>query len=117
MLLAARHSIVTPLATVALALEYEATCYLPEHRTAAGLSTSEASAYIDAVVALMEPVEAHFLWRPQLRDPADEFVLEAAINGRAEAIVTFNQRDFGDVPRRFGIDVLAPVEVLRRIKT
>ena len=47
---------------------------------------------------MIEPVETHFMWRPQLRDPADELVLEAAVNGRAEALVTFNRRDFGAVP-------------------
>jgi len=40
------------------------------------------------------------VWRPLLRDPANEMVLEAAVNGRAAAIVTFNQRDFGVVPQR-----------------
>lgn len=61
-------------------------------------------------------METHFLWRPQLRDPADELVLEAAVNGQALAIVTFNQRDFGIVPLQFGVDVLSPVNALRRIK-
>jgi predicted nucleic acid-binding protein len=51
-----------------------------------------------------------------LRDPADEMVLEAAANGRAVAIVTFNQRDFGGVPIEFGIEVLTPAVALRRIK-
>ena len=72
--------------------------------------------FIDAVLALVEPVETHFIWRPQLRDPADEWVLEAAVNGQAEAIVTFNRRDFGDAPRRFGVDLLLPAEALQRIK-
>ena len=48
-----------------------------------------------ALIAMCEPVETHFLWRPQLRDPNNERVLEAAVNGRADAIVTFNRRDFG----------------------
>jgi predicted nucleic acid-binding protein len=64
-----------------------------------------------------EPVETHFMWRPQLRDPADELVLEAAVNGRAAALVTFNRRDFGPAPALFGIDVLTPAEALRRIRT
>jgi predicted nucleic acid-binding protein len=105
------------LATVALALEYEATCQRADHRLAAGLSLAEVGVFVDAVLAVAEPVETHFLWRPQLRDLADEFVLEVAVNGRAAAIVTFNRRDFGAAPARFGIDVLAPAEVLRRIRT
>jgi predicted nucleic acid-binding protein len=51
-----------------------------------------------------------------LRDPADEFVLEAAVNGQAAAIVTFNRRDFRVVPARFGVDVLTPAEAIRRIR-
>jgi predicted nucleic acid-binding protein len=103
------------LANVALALEYEATCQLEDHRLAAGLTFSEVGLFIDAILAMVEPVETHFLWRPQLRDPADEFVLEAAVNGEADAIVTFNRRDFGAVPARFGIDLLTPAEAIRRI--
>ena len=53
----------------------------------------------------------------QLRDPGDELVLEAAANGGANAIVTVNQRDFGEIPLRFGVKVLAPADVLRRIKS
>ncbi len=65
---------------------------------------------------MVEPVESHFMWRPQLRDPGDEFVLEAAANGRADAIVTFNGRDFGKAPSLFGVEVLTPVEAVRRIE-
>jgi putative PIN family toxin of toxin-antitoxin system len=117
LLTAARHLELTMLANVALALEYEATCQLAEHRLAAGLGLGEVTVFIDGVLAVVEPVETHFLWRPQLRDPADEFVLEAAVNGRAAAIVTFNRRDFGSAPARFGIELLTPAEAIRRVRT
>ncbi|MDE0220306.1 MAG: PIN domain-containing protein [Spirochaetaceae bacterium] len=68
----------------------------------------------DRVDEVAEPVLTAFLWRPQLRDPADEMVLEAAINGNADALVTFNRRDFGDTPGRFGIAVLSPRQALGR---
>src|SRR5437870_4437973 len=116
LLKAARDSTLTMLATVALALEYEAICRLPDHGLAAGLNVNEVDVFIDAVLAMVEPVEIYFLWRPQLRDPADELVLEAAVNGRAAALVTFNRRDFGAVPTRFGVDVLTPAEALRRVR-
>lgn len=102
-------------ANVALALEYEATCRLAEHRLASGLDLDQVGIFVDAVIAMADPVESHFIWRPQLRDPGDELVLEAAVNGQADAIVTFNRRDFGIVPQRFGIELLLPGEVLRRI--
>ena len=63
-----------------------------------------------------EPVETHYRWRPQLRDAADEMVLEAAVNGKADAIVTFNLRDFSIVPEKFGIELLKPGEVLKRMR-
>jgi predicted nucleic acid-binding protein len=97
-------------------MEYEAVCCRAEHRMAAGLSDREADAFVTAVIALAEPVEMHFLWRPQLRDPGDEMVLETAVNGQAEALVTFNIRDFGDVPSRFGVEVLLPREAITRIR-
>jgi predicted nucleic acid-binding protein len=46
---------------------------------------------------MAEPLKAHFLWRPQLRDPGDEMVLETAVNGQADTLVTFNVRDFGSI--------------------
>jgi len=113
---AARHGRVTLLATVALALEYEAVCSQAEHQLAAGLSAEEVGIFVTAIIALAEPVETHFLWRPQLRDPSDEMVLETAINGRADALVTFNVRDFGNAPAAFGIKLMLPREALKRIQ-
>jgi predicted nucleic acid-binding protein len=65
---------------------------------------------------MAEPVKTHVLWRPQLRDPGDEMVLETAINGRADGLVTFNVRDFGTVPARFGIEVMIPRKVIGRMR-
>lgn len=112
---AARRGEVVLTATVPLAIEYEAVCSRPEHMAAAGLNVSALAIFLDALVALLEPAEVWFLWRPQLRDPGDELVLEAAVNGRAAAIVGFNARDFGTIPNRFGIAFLSPGEALRRL--
>ena len=113
---AARQSKITLLVSVPLAVEYEATCSEAEHRLAAGLSEREVEIFLDAVMAMAEPVKTHFLWRPQLRDPGDEMVLETAVNGRADGLVTFNVRDFGKVPARFGIELMIPREVLGRMR-
>jgi len=113
---AARQGRATLLASMPLALEYGAVASRAEHRLAAGLSEREVEVFLTAVVAMAEPVTTHFLWRPQLRDPADEMVLEAAINGRSHALVTFNIRDFGMVPAQFGVEVLLPREAIGRIK-
>jgi putative PIN family toxin of toxin-antitoxin system len=116
-LMAARRRRVVLLATVALFVEYEAVCERPEHRTAAGLSRDEVRIFLDALSSVVEEVEAHFLWRGRLRDANDDMVLDAAINGQADAIATFNRRDYGAVPDEFGIAVLAPRDVLKRIMT
>ncbi len=71
---------------------------------------------LDAVVALMEPMDVWFLWRPQLRDPGDELVLEATVNGRADAIGAFNRRDFRSAADRFGVEILLPAEAIRKIQ-
>jgi putative PIN family toxin of toxin-antitoxin system len=105
----------TMVLSVALALEYEATCMLAEHILAAGLGESEVVTFLDGLVDMAEKVTPRYRWRPQLRDPGDELVLEAAVNGQAVAIVTFNRRDFPMVRARFGIEVLLPAEAIRRI--
>jgi predicted nucleic acid-binding protein len=66
LLMAARRSEVTLLANVALALEYEATCQLAEHGLAPGLGVDDVAIFIDAVLAMVEPVETHFMWRPSI---------------------------------------------------
>ncbi len=113
---AARQGRATLLVSVGLAIEYEAVCCRAEHQAAAGLSDGEVDIFVTAVIAMAEPVETHFLWRPQLRDPGDEMVLETVVNGLAEALVTFNTRDFGSVPSRFGLEVLLPREAIARIR-
>ena len=111
----ARRGKIALLLSVPLAMEYEAVCVRPEHQLAAGLSEQEVRIFVDAVIAIAEPVKIHYLWRPQLRDPSDEMVFEAAVNGRANLLITFNVRDYGTAPARFGIEVMTPREAVERI--
>ena len=103
------------LISVPLILEYEAVLSRPEHLQARGLSLGEVDAILDGLAGVMEHVVMHYLWRPLLRDGDDDMVLETAINGRATVIVTFNLRDYGRWPESFGIEVLEPVDCLRRL--
>ena len=76
---------------------------------------------------MMEHVVLHYPRRPLARDGDDDMVLETAINGRATAIVAFNQglgswqsdaaglKDYGSWPLTFGIEVLTPAACLRRL--
>jgi len=103
------------LASVPLFLEYEGVLTRPQHLIASQLSEREVLAFLDYLAGLIEPVKLHYLWRPQLTDVADEMVLETAINGRADCIVTFNTRHFL-AASRFGIAVMWPDEAIRRIR-
>ena len=87
-----------------------------EHLVAAGLSQREVSVVIDALLASARPIVPNFRWRPQLRDANDEMVLEAAVNGGAKAIVTFNRRDFRPAAARFGVELLLPREALEILR-
>lgn len=107
----------TALATPPLFLDYEDLLKRPEHRVVHGLTLKEVDEFLDELAALVESVETHFQWRPQTRDPNDEMVLEAAINGHADAVVTFNVVDFAAASARFGIKVLRPAELLRRFRS
>ena len=107
----------TLLLSVALALEYEAVCCAPQQRRASGLSEAEAETVVSALCAVAEPVEPRFLWRPQLRDPGAGMAFETAVNGTADALATFNRRDFGAASGRFDLAVLTPRRALERIST
>jgi predicted nucleic acid-binding protein len=107
---------VTLVANTALVLEYEAVAKRQEHFEATGLSRSEFERDIGAIIGLCVEAPSYFRWRPQLVDPDDEMVLEAALNGGAAMIVTFNIKDFASVPDRFGKDVVRPAIALERIR-
>jgi putative PIN family toxin of toxin-antitoxin system len=111
-----RHGELTMFASVPLFIEYEAKCLEIEHRIAAGLSEDEIHRFLDTLAVLINPVTLHYLWRPQLRDAADEMVLEAAVNSQAEALISFNHRDYGNAPARFGIALLLPAQALRNLR-
>ncbi|OBQ74750.1 putative toxin-antitoxin system toxin component, PIN family [Mesorhizobium erdmanii] len=108
---------ICPLVTTALFLEYETVLTRPEQMAAHGLSTADLDRLLAGFATLGAPVELHFLWRPQLSDPKDEMVLEAAINGRADALVTHNRRDFSAVAGRFDVRVVSPAEFLEGLRT
>lgn len=91
---AIRHGEVELLLSVPLMLQYEAVLLRPENLAAMRLDGRAVGRILDLLCAVGYPVEVSFLWRPMLRDVDDEMVLEAAMNGRADILLTFNLRDF-----------------------
>jgi putative PIN family toxin of toxin-antitoxin system len=99
--------------SVPLVLEYEDA--LLRHLSASALAIEDVHAVIDYLCSVATRQEIFFLWRPALRDPGDDLVLEVAVAANCEAIVTHNIRDF-EGARRFGLRVLSPGTFLNQLR-
>lgn len=110
------HGKVRPLVSTTLFLEYEDVLMRPETRLATKMDAANVEGFLAAFASAAEGVEVNFRWRPQLTDPNDELILEAAVNGAADALVTHNVRDFREAAPRFGLRVLLPREVLKEVE-
>jgi putative PIN family toxin of toxin-antitoxin system len=103
-------------ASVPLFLEYEAVLKRPETLQRAGGTLADMDVILDQLAAVLMQTPIWYLWRAQLRDQNDDMVLEAAANAAATHIVTFNLRDFGSIPSRFGIQVSRPGDFVRQAR-
>lgn len=99
--------------SVPLVLEYEEV--LTRRGAGHRLSRTHVDAVLDYLCASGVHQSIHFLWRPLLPDPKDDMVLEAAVNGQCDRIVTFNLRDFAG-SERFGVTPMAPRAFLDLIR-
>lgn len=100
-----------PIVSVPLVLEYEVAL-----KRIKKLKSGDIDRVVDFLCRVGDQREIYFLWRPFLKDPKDEMVLEVAVSGRADAIVTHNIRDFEGTEKQFGIDVLSPGDFLLRLR-
>ena len=98
--------------SVPLVLEYEDV--LLRESTSITFSKEVVFDLIDSLCALGHPHEIHFLWRPYLRDPNDEFVLEIAVASQSGYIITYNLDDFTGIDE-FGIKAMTPKAFLQEI--
>jgi putative PIN family toxin of toxin-antitoxin system len=99
---------VTALLSTALLLEYESVLTRP---SLVPYSAEEIDRFLSGFAAAAECLMVHWSARPFLPDPADEHVLDLALNANADAIVTFDVRHLGPT-RSFGIDVMTPAAFL-----
>jgi len=116
LLLAALDRRFVSLVSVPLMLEYEAALTRTEHLSAAGISVEDVNTILDALAAVIEPVRLLFLWRPRLKDVGDEMVLETAVNGRADILVTFNLKHMSEAAQEFGFRALSPGKAWSEIR-
>jgi predicted nucleic acid-binding protein len=99
--------------SVPLVVEYQKVVSDPEHDLPYTLD--EIGRFLDYFCAVSDRRKVYFLWRPYLRDPMDDMVLEAAVAGQCKYIVTFNTRHFAGVDR-FGIRAMWPSDFLKILK-
>jgi putative PIN family toxin of toxin-antitoxin system len=99
--------------SVPLVLEYEAV--LREHARELSFSAEDVTGLVDYLCRAARRQAIHFLWRPTLRDPADEFVLELAVAAECDAVVTHNVRDFAGA-RTFGVQIMTPAAAVRLLE-
>ncbi|GGF39903.1 PIN domain-containing protein [Aliidongia dinghuensis] len=119
LLIAAWEGIIQPLASVATMVEYEAVLKRPEHLNQMGLDANDVEVFLDGFAAICEAVTPHFRYRPSIRDPDDEIFVDVVLNGAAEALVTFNVKDYRSsvtAEEGPGIHAIRPGDVLRRIQ-
>lgn len=107
---------VTLLASTSLWLEYEAVVTRPEHWVWPEFNAAEAETYLDLLAGICAPVEISFKWRGFLSDADDDMVVEVALNGRADALVTFNERDLAPASAQFGLVLRRPDAILSDLR-
>jgi putative PIN family toxin of toxin-antitoxin system len=100
-----------PCLSVPLFVEYESVLKRPG--LVPDLSADDIDGVLNYFLSRASIHEIFFLWRPFLKDPKDDLVLEAAVDSHSQYLVTFNVRDFADVEKHFGIKVVTPQEFLR----
>ena len=101
--------------TVALYTEWQAVLTRPEHPPA-GATADEALAFVRYLASVAHLQEVHFLWRPFLRNPDDDMVLECAVASASRFIVTHNLKDFRRV-EELKVQAITPGELLKILRS
>ena len=105
--------IIRPVISVALLFEYEDV--LRRNHETLELSERQIDIILDNLCALSDFQKIYFLWRPYLRDPKDDHVLEVAVASQTPVIVTHNLKDFAG-SEKFAVQAIPPRELLEMIK-
>jgi putative PIN family toxin of toxin-antitoxin system len=103
-----------PAISVPLFVEYEAVLLRSENLLNRDPATVES--FLDFLLSVSHLQEVFFSWRPALRDPDDDFILELAVAAGCRYIVTHNVRDFRG-SEKWGIMAVTPSDFLKLIET
>ena len=105
-----------PLMGVAMLTEFEATLSRDELFARSRLDAAERSMLLDTFLALCEWTRVYFLWRPNLKDESDNHLIELAVAGDADVVVTRNLRDLRGAELRFEpLRILSPEDFLKEL--
>jgi len=96
--------------SVPLILEYEDVAKRLIGRIA--LNEEDINDILNYICSVSNRREIFYLWRPFLKDPKDDMVLELAVTSNCDMIITYNKKDFKGVEEYFGIRLLTPKELL-----
>ena len=91
-------------------MEYESVAHRFLNQT--NLTVSDLNDILDYVCFSSNRHKINYLWRPFLKDPKDDLVLELAVKARSRHIITFNKKDFKKISK-FGISAITPWEFLK----
>ena len=118
LLSAVEAGLVRPLVSVATVIEYESVLKRTKNLKAFRLDTTDIDRFLDGLVARADHIVPHYRTRPSIQDADDEMFAELAVNGQADALVTFNVADYrpSDPQRpRLNIPICRPGDILRRL--
>jgi putative PIN family toxin of toxin-antitoxin system len=102
--------------SVPLALEYESVLKRPEQLAVSGGTVEQIDRLVNALIGVAIPAHRAFLRQPLLPDADDDMVLEAALSGRADLLVTFNRKHFSPTVSGWELQVVTPREAIQQIR-
>lgn len=101
--------------TIAVYTEWQAVLMRPEHLPP-GVTADMALGFVRYLASVAHLQDVHFLWRPFLRDPDDDMVLECAVASGCEFIVTHNVRDFRRI-EELNVRAITPADFLNHLRS
>jgi uncharacterized protein len=102
-----------PLMGNALFVEYESVIHRDDIQSKCPLSKQEISEFLSAFMSVCQWVTIYYLWRPNLRDEADNHLIELAVAGNAKFVVTNNAKDFRNTQLLFpDLSIIKPENII-----
>lgn len=98
--------------SVPLLLEYEEVS--KRNKSKIKLEKTDIDSVLDYFCSIADKRKIFYLWRPYLKDPKDDMILELAVESECDYIITFNKKDFEGI-ERFGLKAITPKKFLEII--